>query len=441
MFDHAQWKPASRAAKDAAGFESIFDDIALLGFDPPQRIARDRSIRCGTSFRVSVGRVLADECAAAELLASLRELSAKRIPVCLVPDDFPVELPAIDAWTKFCELLQAGLSKQAGCHPFLSFCMHSHRMPLDAFCLITDSLLGVGPRYVYLDSLQMAEHGDARVAECTASNWRFLWRHRNHPRPVQPVYGGLVRSTCRLLADEVAAAVIPTRSLLAPAGSAWLPIGLPITRFCSQQGALDWQGLQAALRQLLNLADRLLPALRWHDPRQRADASTNRRVAVCVTGLGDLLLQSGRSPGALESLNWLTRLVRCIQKELSAESARRAATGDLLPALAQTNPVLGWAAGKHRERWLKQWEIAVSETAVRHRNLLVLSPSSVLPDRHRNCAEFADLLPVLGFADAWSFDCNVQTQGFKLTQFIDFHRRARATIQSAQRASFVAAGV
>ncbi len=441
MFDHAHDLPASRVAIAADGVDPIFAEIAALGFETPPWSGHGKSIACGTSLRVSVSCVLAGQRAAGDLLDTLRGLIAKRVPVCLVPDDFPGEVPAIEAWTKFCELLQSGFSGQHGCKPYLGFCMHSHRMPLDAYCLIADSLLGPGPRYVFLDSLQMAAHTDSRVAERTASNWRFLWRHRNHPRPVQPVYGGLVRSACRLLADEVAAAVIPTRSLLAPAGSAWLPLGLPISAFCSQAGTPDWQRLRAALRRVVDLADSVLPMLDWHDPRQRADAATNRRVAVCITGLGDLLLQSGRSPGALESLAWLTRLVRFIRTELSAQSSRRAAATDLLPALAQASPVLGWSAGKHRERWQQQWDLAVSEAAVRHRNLLAMSPASVLPDRNLGCAGFADLLPVLGFADAWSFDCNVQTQEFKLSQFRDFHRRARATIQSAQRASFVAAGV
>ena len=71
-----------------------------------------------------------------------------------------------------------------------------------------------------------------------------------------------MRSPCRLLADEVAAAVIPTRSLLAPAGSAWLPLGMPVTRFCSKAGTPDWPRLRAALRRLVDLTDQVAQALR-----------------------------------------------------------------------------------------------------------------------------------------------------------------------------------
>jgi len=441
MFDHAQgaidvWMPDV-----ADDIDIIIDEIARLGFDPPRRSGRERRIICGTSFRVSVSNVLADGCIAGDLFDKLSGLFGNQVPTCLVPDDFPAGTSAIDSWRFFCELIQAQYSEQTRRASRLGFCMHSHRMPLDAFCLIADSLLGFGPRYVYLDSLQMAERGDSRVAERAASNWRFLWRHRGHQRPVQPVYGGLVRSTCRLLADEVAGAVIPTRSLLVPAGSAWLPIGMPVTRFCCRAGTPDWRRLGSALHQLVDLTDQLISKLDWHDPQQHADAAINRRVAVCVTGLGDLLLRRGLSPKALESLSWLTNLVQRIQTELAAQSSKRAAQSEMLPALKQSNPVHGWNAGQDRDRWHQQWESAVSEAAVRHRNLLVMSPSSVLPKHHHNCTEFGDLLPVLGFADAWSFDCDAQTQGFNMTQFRDFHRRARATIQSAQRASFVAAGV
>lgn len=441
MFDHAQGTTDTWVSHEADDIDVILDEIAELGFDPPRRSGRERSILCGTSLRVSLNDTLFDRRLAGDFFDTLCVFIGNGVPVSLVPEDFPANASAIESWRLFCELIQSRFAEQGIHTRGLGFCMHSHRMPLEAYCLIADSLLGLGPRYVFLDSLQMAEHCDSRVAQRTASNWKFLWRHRAQRRAVQPVYGGLVRSTCRLLADEVAGAVIPTRSLLAPAGSAWLPVGLPVSRFCCPAGTPDWDRLRLALRRLLILVDKLIPELEWHDPRQRADASTNRRVAVCATGLGDLLLRSGRSPQALESLNWLTELVGRIQKELSAQSSKLATTSEMLPALKQSNPVCGWSAGLDRDRWHRQWEIAVQEAAVRHRNLLVLSPSSVLPKHQPDCAGFADLLPVLGIADAWSFDCDAQTRGFNLTQFRDFHRRARATIQSAQRASFVAAGV
>jgi hypothetical protein len=137
----------------------------------------------------------------------------------------------------------------------------------------------------------------------------------------------------------------------------------------------------------------------------------------------------------------LTHLVRAIRNELLATSAKLAAQRGALPALLDTNLVGHWQEGTQRDRWQRHWRTAVNQAALRNRNLLVLSPASVLPSNGVNSAAFTDLLPLLALADAWSFACNTPTPDWTLAQFKDFHRRACATIQASQHSSFVAARV
>lgn len=413
-------------------------EIAQLGFDPPSRYGREQTAICGTSLRLSVQNILANTALADEFLDTLSKFANVGVPVCLFAEDFPPGKSTIESWRLCCERIRDEFLSRRLDTTKISCCIHSHRMPLEAYCLITDSLLGFGPRYVFLDSMQMANHCNPRVTERANCNWIFLWRQRLASRPVIPIYGGLVRSACRLLTDEVATAVIPSNSLHAPLGSAWVSIGLPLMRFLRPIGQLDWSRLRDALRQMMLLADYLFDQATWCDSRQLRDVRENRRLAIRISGLGDLLRSHDLSPAAFDSLKRISSIVRRIRGELANHSAQLAADFSMLPALTEAESLPEWTDAAKRERWQRQWEIAVRKSAVRHRNLLVMSPASILPAATAGSASFADLLPVLGMADAWSFESSVSTPGWTVAEFRDFHRRARATIQGAQQTSFVA---
>lgn len=441
MFDHSVRRAGHNESAGIKSAAATAAKIAQLGFVAPRLYGSGRTRVCGLSLPVSIAEVIAEECLSADRLDVLVRAVSDAIPVCLHPEDFPTGVSTIDSWRQFCETIRTSMVRREVPTTGIGFCMHSHRMPLEAYCLIADSLLGCGPRHVFLDSLQMATHRDRRIVACAEANWTFLWRQRTTARPVLPVYGGLVRSACKLLADEVATTPISATSLLAPTGTAWVPVGLPITRFCSPDGRIERRRLEIALRQMVKLADDLYDQVGWHDPRQRSDAIANRRLAVHLFELGDLLQRSNRSPATLQSLNWLSELLSTIKCELASSSAQLAIDSGMLPSLTLANPVGHWKKGVHRERWWRHWEDAIRHAAVRNRNLLVMSPASILPANGIDGASYADLLPLLAFADAWCFASNGPMPGWTIPQFRKFHRRARATIQGSQRTSFVAAGV
>lgn len=423
---------------DARGVvESSLTALRQQGFEPPPLDATRPAIGCGAALSVAV-RDAIDNSAA--FLKTLCELAAGATPICLSPIDFGRPDSAVDAWQTLCELVRATLSAHGLPARGIATCIHAHQMPLEAYCLIADSVLGAGPRYVHLDCLQMADHHEPGVTERAAANWRFLWRQRGATRPVMPVYGGLVRSGCPLLSGEVASSILPVGGLHIPAGSAWLPIEVRLTRFADRHGGIDEQRLHAALGRTLVAADRLFDHLEWPCPRQRADALENRRIAFVLQGFGDLVRQSGRDPADLDCLRWLSHLAQGIRGELNAVSARLAGQSGPLPALSM-DAAGSWSVGAKRDAWNRRWRVALRKCAVRHRNLVVMSPYTVLPTDGACAPEFTDLLPLIAHADAWSFAGMPACRGWDAAQFRQFHRRAWAIIQGSHATSFVAAGV
>jgi hypothetical protein len=441
MFDYAGRQfngPQCAAAHD---LDTMAGELSGLGLLPPPRYGAARRVVCGTAKRVSVREVLDDGMAGAVFTRSLCELVRQGIPVNLSAEDFRSEKSGVDSWQQFCEIVQDTLSSCELSTRNIGLCVHSHQMPLEAFRLVADAVLGPGPRYVFLDNLQMAAHGNSVVEQRAEANWSFLWRQRGMARSLMPVYGGIARSACPLLADEVAATVLPGPGLQAPVGSAWLPVMLPMTKFATPGGQIRWQLLLPAIRRSLAIAEQMLDLVSWHATDQQADAWKNRRLAISVTGLGDLVQQKGEDPTSLECLRWLVEVVTRIRSELYEQSGRIAATAGAIPALGEANHVSQWNAGPHRDSWRRHWEVAVRQSAVRHRNLLVLSPYSIIPSGASAAPAYSDLLPVIALADAWSFAGPPDFRGWNVAQFRHFHRRARATIQGSHSASFVAAGV
>ncbi len=441
MFDYAGRQGDPRQLDAADRLDEMDVMLRQAGLVPPPRYGISHNCVCGTALRVSVREVLQDSEAGREHLRLLGGLVGQQVPVTLSAEDFPGENQAIESWQRFCEVVQGTLDDQNLPGHYLGLCLHSHQMPLEAYCLIADAVIGRGPRFVFLDSLQMSAHSNPAVDVRAKANWSFLWRQSGSERPVMPVYGGIVRSACPLLADEVAVTVLPGGGLNAPARSAWLPITLPMTMFANAAGQIRWRSLVAAIGIAVSIAERMHDCVCWPDPLQVDDAHDNRRLGIVVTELGDLIARRGDDPTSLSGLRWLVDVITRLRAELQARSRQIATRQGPVPVLQEANLVRQWRAGPQRESWRRHWDEAVRQSALRHRNLLVISPYAVIPSRPHSAPGYSDLLPVIGLADAWTFAAPPDFSGWDACRYRHFHRRARATIQGSHTASFVAAGV
>lgn len=359
-------------------------------------------------------------------------------PLCLHPRDLPAGRRGVAAWSRFTELLHTALLRRQVRPRRLATCIHSHHVPLRRFNAVTDDAFGRGERFVFLDGLQMQSHRNERVARTTADNWAYLWHGRQAPLPV---YGGLVKSACPLLADEVAITVAPGPGLLSPHRSAWLPVAVDISLLADGQGWVDENRLGLLLGDALTRADDLFDECTWAGRRQQIDARLNRRIAMQVTGLGDLVRKTGANPAELDCLQSILRIVGIVRQALDDTSAALANQRGEVPSLSRACPPMHWLAGDHGRAWRSRFDAARRAAAVRHRNLLALSPYSVLPREDHIDPGYIDLLPAIGLADAWTFSGAPRFAGWNVTQFQHFHRRARAVIQASHGAARIAAGV
>jgi hypothetical protein len=402
--------------------------LQALGFPP---------LAAGAAFavsrKVSVRDVLDDAGVARRLARFLQRHAKRRAAVCLSVSDFGADGDVSEAWQAFCDRL-----RPAGARP--GFCIHSHQMPLRDFCRIADATLGSAPRYVYLDSLQMLPHKNRGVDRRSADNWRMLWRQRAAARTLAPCYGGFVRSACPLLSDEVADSVLPAAGLHVPRQSAWLPLALPLAGHADAHGRLDETALCHRLRLALSLADRLQDEQRWAAPGELRDARMNRRIAFVLSGLGELVRRRRADPADLACLDDMAGLVDRIRATLMSASRDLAIRKGAAPALQQACRAQEWFDGHHADSWSSRFDEARRKLAIRHRNLLAMSPYSVLPPGAACRPEYTDLLPLIAGADAWSFSGAPGFAGWTVGEFRHFHRRARAVIQGSLHTSRIAAG-
>lgn len=394
----------------------------------------------GVPCVVSVARVLSSPFEARKLGLTLRHFLHSDAAVTLSLTELCKDGCPVQALQKFCEQLITMLP--ANYEPRrLGLSLQSHQLPLQAYFLIANSVLGSGPRYVYFDSLQMRPHLNSAVRAETDRNWRFLWQQRLLPERLMPVYGGIVRSACPLLSDEVARSVLPDTGGVVPESSAWLPVTIALTTFTHGDGHIDWSRLSPAIARAVCEGEKLHNHIVWPCHLQRSDARLHRRLAISVTGLGNLVQESGRDPGHIDCLTWLTGIVQRIRNELRSASVALAQQSGASPAVLHGDPSRGLKAGAARDNWRSCWQAAVRTSALRHRNLLVLSPYSVLPDKIDHSVKFFDLLPVIRQADAWCFSTTASFATWKIEDYQRFHRRAWAQIQAHNEGCVVADGV
>jgi hypothetical protein len=419
----------------------LVDSLQELGLTPGLMRSGSGMTAGGTDLQVWPRELGRCDTATEHFLRRIAEPVHDGVPVTLSLKELGPDESAIEVLERFCATIRSFFAADKALLSKIGLCLHSHQIPLQAYLLISRALLGSGPRFVVLDCLQMKHHRNSRVQEETEKNWSFLWRQRDLENPLLPAYGAAVRTGCPLLGDEAAEAVLPAHGIQVPAGSAWLPIGLHLPRFADDKGQLGWPLLQSALESCIDLGDQLLDVLSWTTPCQRSDAMLNRRLAIVVSGVGDLVQMHGNDPGCLKCLQWVDGIIRRVRRILWDRSHVIAGQTGLLPALARSDPSGGLCDHSHRQNWQRRWHLAVASSAVRHRNLLVMSPYTVLPAGRDGSSAYTDLLPVLAHADAYAFAGQARLESWNIGHFRNFHTRAWAVMQQQNARSLIAAGV
>ena len=192
---------------------------------------------------------------------------------------------------------------------------------------------------------------------------------------------------------------------------------------------IDESLLEEALRARVDAADAVHDTTAWPTPQMRHDAWLNRRLAIMVTGIGDVVLRRGADPRQFSCLRDLGDLFAWIRSIVVARSREIAQRSEPVPALTETDPTRFLSIGNDIDTWNRVWRRAIDSNAVRHRNLLVLSPWSVFPGQADDTAGFLDLLPLLEFADCCSFAGAPPLRDWNINFFRNLHQRAWAVLE------------
>ena len=427
---------AGRSAVADDELESALHALATLGLRVRLHQCGARLMTAGVTARVALGslaasglrtRVVPDH-GLSVVYAALRA----GIPVTVTIID-PAGAASDDSLLAFRHKFGEFLEAAAIDRRLLGLCLSAGELPSRELQSGIRRTLGDGPRFVML-------HGTGDRKDGGDEIWPLLRREEHGAPRFWPVFPAGVRSQCPLLCGESSSGILPGTGLAVPLGSAWLPIELDLCDFADQRGTINGNRLDRALDASIVHGDLLLDRLRWFDRQQRDDAARNRRLAICLGGIGRLLRRQGDSPGAFHSLKRLDGLVDAVRARLLHRSQQLAKTCGAVPALNEHSPGDAWRDEQQREAWLSRWQAAVSSVQLRHRNLLAMSPYTLLPERQAS-PESADLLPLLAHADALFFSGPPSLRHWKMSEFRGFYRRVAAQVERHNAASFVAAGV
>jgi hypothetical protein len=267
--------------------------------------------------------------------------------------------------------------------------------------------------------------------------WGALWDLRTEPG-VYTAFADRVMPQCPLLSAERGRSIVLPVGLQAPADSAWVGVGIDLTRFLRNDGAVDEPDLMACIETCVDVGDGLHDTLAWPTADVQHDAWLNRRLGIVLSGFGDLLRARGMVPSDHASLRYLNQLVLRLRNCAQSRSRAIAMRSGPVPAIGLSDPSQSLPRGSIRDDWHRRWREAVRAAGVRHRNLLVISPWSLFPTDARADFQYAELLPLLRHADACAFRRNMSIDHWNFNQFRDFHQRARAVLKRRVATSRIA---
>ncbi len=227
--------------------------------------------------------------------------------------------------------------------------------------------------------------------------WQGLTGLAHRQPGIRLILEHTTRPACALAGTERGDAVLPVSLFEVRADTAWLTVGIRLDALDLPSPGEAPREMRRLLRAVLRLADNLVEQLDWPTPELAQDALVNRRLAVHVTGIGDLIDRWGIDPAAPASVGIATRWVGLFRRLMVRESNALARERGPFPGLElrEIETSLSRSFGDERARRL------LRQAGLRHRHLLVLSPYSVLPAGAalRPLPAYLHLLPVIRWAD------------------------------------------
>lgn len=263
--------------------------------------------------------------------------------------------------------------------------------------------------------------------------WQRLWEMRDLA-PITAVLPAVVSSPCPLLPDEIADAVVVSTRTQVPEDSAWVPLEVDISKYLRSNGELRLALLEGALRARVEEGEQRHDQSNWSSPAQRYDSWLNRRLSIFIRGWGDVIAQRGVDPESMESLRYVRAIAGHVVTTLADASRLVAERNGHCPAL----DVAGAQVLRHGTEMDVRWRRAVADNALRHRNLMTMSPWDVFPRHKPADLRYLNLLPILVCANSVSYRRDVDICHWNVNEFKSFYTRVGAILQRSSDVSMIA---
>lgn len=263
--------------------------------------------------------------------------------------------------------------------------------------------------------------------------WQHLWAMRDLA-PVGALLPAAVSSPCPLLPNEAASGVLVSTLTPVPDDSAWVPLEVDLSRYLGREGGVKRSLLDQALRQAVTTGEQRHNQARWADSALHYDSRVNRRLAILVRGWGDVVARGKEEPESLDALREMQDLAQHVVATLTAASRAIADIDGYCPAL----DVAGARVLQHGDEMNARWRRAVGDNAIRHRNLLTLSPWDVFPRQEPADFRYTNLLPLLNCANSVSFRREVDISHWNVKEFKGFFERVNAILRRSSELPMIA---
>jgi hypothetical protein len=186
-----------------------------------------------------------------------------------------------------------------------------------------------------------------------------------------------------------------------PAGGAQLIIDIQLDRLVTRHRMIDRRRLKRVLESCVRMADNLIDRVDWPLPDIEADAYRCRRIALHLTGIGELVRGLGLCAGDFATLETIDRILQFSRHCAYQYSVQLARERGPYPALGVEKLRDDCHCPRLRDRVMEN----VTRHGTRHSRLIAIGPYDLIPG-DAECAEIThsiNLLPVLRYADSLAF--------------------------------------
>jgi hypothetical protein len=404
-------------------------ELQLAGVEAMLTSTSDGHRTTGVALTVDAGAVQNSAAAAAQFSRQAFDSLAQALPLSIAVTNPGGIGDAAGRFRNLCEILRTTMNDTGALPASVELLIEAGSMSPQEAWLARRELLGEGILHMLAPRSLMRPDDTAIEKSHHDRFWLEFWQLRRNAL-VRVLCAPFVLPQCPLLSIEPAMNVLPSVSLQAPQGSAWIPMQLDLSRFADDKGVLREAELEQALCRCVEAGELLHDFAHWPTAQMRHDSWLNRRLAIILSGFGDIAQRRGYDPARFASLAELSDDLRWVENILRKQSQAIAKRTQSLPALEQSDPTRALPAGVVSDGWRERWQHAAEYAAHRHRNLVAMSPWSVFPSAQAADYRYADLLPLLDFAQVLSFTKAPPIARWNVSEFKGFYQRAWAVLDA-----------